>query len=147
MFNPDSWQSHTEYHINFKNLKARFPSQLRVFLWDHYSKEREKLMSLNLDSVGEYLSQYYSNTGRPAKNQAQILRSFLLFAMLFNRTDAKLSLNSWVEEVLPKDPVLFALIGCVSVDSLPPLGVAQQIKVLISRTKTSKSGPPFQMGV
>ena len=122
MFNPDSWQSHTEYHINFKNLKARFPSQLRVFLWDHYSKEREKLMSLNLDSVGEYLSQYYSNTGRPAKNQAQILRSFLLFAMLFNRTDAKLSLTSWVEEVLPKDPVLFALIGCVSVDSLPPLG-------------------------
>ena len=121
MFNPDSWQSHTEYHINFKNLKARFPSQLRVFLWDHYSKEREKLMSLNLDSVGEYLSQYYSNTGRPAKNQAQILRSFLLFAMLFNRTDAKLSLTSWVEEVLPKDPVLFALIGCVSVDSLPLL--------------------------
>ena len=122
MFNPDSWQSHTEYHINFINLKARFPSQLRVFLWEHYSKEREKLMSLNLDPVGEYLSRFYSSTGRPAKNQAQILRSFLLFALLFNRTDAKLSLTSWVEDVLPKDPVLFALIGCPCVDSLPPLG-------------------------
>lgn len=42
--------------------------------------------------------------------------------MLFNRTDAKLSLTSWVEDVLPKVPVLFALIGCPSVNSLPPLG-------------------------
>lgn len=41
--------------------------------------------------------------------------------MLFNRTSAKLSLTSWVEEVPPKDPVLFTLIGCPSVDSLPPL--------------------------
>ena len=94
MFNPDSWQSHTEYHIIFYNLKARFPSQLRVFLKDHYSKGRVKLMSLNLDPVVEYLSRYYSTTGRPAENQAQILHSFLLFAMLFNRTDAKLGLTA-----------------------------------------------------
>lgn len=122
MFNPDSWQSHAVYHINFKHLKARFPSQMRVLLWDRYSKEREKLMSLNLDPVGEYLSQFYSNTGRPAKNQAQILRSLLLFALLFNRTDAKLSLTSWVEEVLPKDPVLIALVGSSCAADLPPLG-------------------------
>lgn len=112
MFNHDSWQSHAEYHINFKNLKAKFPSHLRIFLRNHYAKERQKLISLNLDPVGEYLSRYYSKFGRPAKNQAQILRSFLLFAMLFNRTDAKLSLTAWVEDVLPNDPVLFVLIGC-----------------------------------
>ena len=122
MFNPDSWQSHAEYHINFKHFKAKFSSHLRVFLWDRYAKERQMLMSLNLDPVGEYLSQYFSNFGRPAKNQAQLLRSFLLFALLFNRTDAKLSLTAWVKDVLPNDPVLFALIGCPTLDSLPPLG-------------------------
>lgn len=72
MFNPNSWQSHAEYHNNFKHLKIWFPSQIRMLLWVRYSKEREKLMSLNLDPTGEYLS----------------LRSFILFAMLFNRTDA-----------------------------------------------------------
>lgn len=122
MFNSDSWQSHTEYHINFKNLKARFPSHLRSQLWDRYPKEREKLMALDLDSVGEYLAQFYSATGRPAKNQAQILRSFILFAFLFNRSDAEFSLTSWVGEVLPNDPVLIALIGCSSSQQLPAIG-------------------------
>lgn len=79
-------------------------------------------MSLILDPVREYLSRDYSTTGLPAKNLAQILRSFLLFAMLFNRTDAKLSLTSWVEEVLSKYPVLFTLIECPNVDFLPPFG-------------------------
>lgn len=122
MCGPDSWQPHAEYHINFKHLMAKFLSYLRVFLWDRYTKERQILMSLNLDPVGEYLSQYYSSFGRPSKNQVQILCSFLLFTLLFNCTDAKLSLTAWVEDVLPNDPVLFALIGCPILDSLPPPG-------------------------
>lgn len=122
MFNPNSWQSHVEYHINFKNLKARFPSGLKMDLWNIYPAERRKLMTLNLDTVGEYLSRLYPPTGRPAKNQAQILRSLILFALLFNRTDAKLSLTRWVNETLPGSPVLVALVGCPSPDSLPPLG-------------------------
>lgn len=72
MFNSFSWQSHDEYHINFKNFKAGLSSDMRVLLGNTYSRERKKLMSLNLDPVGEYLSQFYSDTGRPAQNQAQM---------------------------------------------------------------------------
>ena len=122
MFNPDSWQSHAEYHTNFKNLKACFPSAIRMELWERYPTERRKLISLNLDPVGEFLSRFYPPAGRPAKNQAQILRSLILFALLFNRTDAKLSLTRWVRDVLPYDPVLAALVGSPSPDALPPLG-------------------------
>lgn len=122
MFNSFSWQSHDEYHINFKNCMAKFSSDMRLLLWNSYSRERYKLMSLNLDPVGEYLSQFYSATGRPAQHQAQILRSIILFAFLFNRTDARLSLTVWVRDVLPFNPVLTALAGCRCSGDLPPLG-------------------------
>lgn len=122
MFHPKSWQSHAEYHTNFLHLKAKFSSQFRLELWNRYSKEREMLLSLNLDPIGEYLSRFYSRGGRPAQNQAQIFRSFLLFALLFNRTDAKLSLTKWVRDVLPYNPIFISLIGCRSAETLPPLG-------------------------
>lgn len=122
MFNSFSWQSHDEYHTTFKNFKAKFSSDMRVLLWNNFSKERHKLMALNLDPVGEFLSQYYSTTGRPAKHQAQILRSLILFALLFNCTNAKLSLTLWVKQVLPFNPVLIALTGCSCAEQLPPLG-------------------------
>ncbi len=122
MFNSETWQSHPQYRINFKNLKAKFSSTERMRLWEKYPVEREKLMSLNLDPVGEYLVKYYSLEGRPAKNQAQILRSLILFALLFNRTDGQLSLTLWVREALPKDIVLIALAGCSCAEELPPLG-------------------------
>ena len=64
MFNTDSWQSHAEYRTNFKNLKAAFPSAFRTQLWDIYSRERQILLSLNLDPVGAFLSRLYSNTGK-----------------------------------------------------------------------------------
>ena len=105
MFNSSSWQSHDEYHISFKNFKAKLSSDMCVLLWNSYSRERHKLMSLNLDTVGNYLSQFYSATGRPARHQAQILRSLILFVLLFNRTDARLCLTVCVREVLPSNPV------------------------------------------
>ena len=122
MFNSFSWQSHNEYYISFKNFKAKLSSDMRALLWNNYSRERHKLMSLNLDTVGDYLSQFYSATGRPARHQAQILRSIILFTLLFNRTDARLCLTVWVREVLPSNPVFIALIGCRCADDLPPLG-------------------------
>ena len=122
MFNTDSWQSHAEYRTNFKNLKAAFPSAFRTQLWDIYSRERQILLSLNLDPVGAFLSRFYSNTGRPALHQAQILRSMILFALLFDKTPARTSLTLWVNSVLPLNPVLISLVGCPSPDDLPPLG-------------------------
>jgi len=122
MFNSFSWQSHDEFHISFKNFKAKRPFDLRVLLWNYYSKERHKLMSFNLDPVREYLSRFYSITERSARHQAQILRSLILFALLFNRTDARLCLTVWIREVLPSNPVFIAFIGCRCADGLPPFG-------------------------
>lgn len=121
MFVPDSWQSHSEYVATFKNSKARFPSALRAELFHSYSDARAKLFSLNLDPIGEYVTQFYSPCGRPAMHQAQILRSFILLGLLFNQTPAKLSLTSWVK-TLSESSVLAALIGCSSTAQLPPLG-------------------------
>lgn len=121
MFVSSSWQSHADYIATFKNAKARFSSDMRNELFQSYSVIRKKMLSLNLDSVGEYVAQFYSHCGRPATNQAQILRSFILFALLFNQTPAKLSLTQWVT-TLSKNSVLTALIGCSSKEQLPPLG-------------------------
>ena len=123
MFNSDTWQSHAEYQDNFHRIKAKYiHSDARVEMWTDYAVERAKLMALNLDHVGEYVSQLYPDQGRPAKNQAQILRSLVLFALLFNRTDARLSLTLWVREVLPNKLLFIALIGCTCKEDLPPLG-------------------------
>ena len=122
MFNPDSWQTHSEYRINFLNCKARFSSFERSELIHKYDSIRSKMLALNLDDVGIYAQNHYSDTGRPAKNQAQIFRSFVLFAFLFCKTQASLSLTLWVNVVLPSNPVFIALIGCCSAGDLPPLG-------------------------
>ena len=122
MINPDTFQKDSEYHINFKNAKAKFDSGARSQLNGVFADVRKKIMSIKLDPVAHYLAQHYSSTGRPAKNQAQILRSLILFVLLFNQTGAKLSLTKWVNETLSNSPVLIALIGCNDVYSLPPLG-------------------------
>ena len=63
-----------------------------------------------------------SDGGRPAQHQAQLLRSLVLFVLLFNKTRAGTSLTSWVREVLPASISLTVLIGCSSTDELPPPG-------------------------
>lgn len=82
---------------------------------ESFSDSFEKLMSLNLDPVGDYMKSLYSNTGRPALNQPQIIRSFVLMLDL-----KYTSINKWVE-FLKSDSLLAVLIGCLP-DSLPPLG-------------------------
>lgn len=67
----------------------------------------DKLTSMNLDPVG--------HTGRPAINQPQILRSFVL---MLDRGFT--SLTSWVTE-LQSDDLLTVLI-CCSPQGIPSLG-------------------------
>lgn len=81
----------------------------------------QETLFLNLDPIGAYTAQFYSPCGRPARHQAQIMRSFILFVLLFNQTPAKLSLSLWVE-TLSKNRFPVALIGCQSTDELPPSG-------------------------
>ena len=108
------WQTHAEYQLFISEAVASLnPSQLKKLY--SMSDSWLKLTSMNLDPVGEFLIPFYSNTGRPALNQPQILRSLVLML------DRKFSsLTKWTVE-LAGDDLLAILIGC-SPDSLPPLG-------------------------
>ena len=87
------WDSHAEYqHFISQAVESLNPSQLKKF--SSMSDSLNKLTSMNLDPVGQFLAPYYSNTGRPAINQPQILRSFILmldrgFTRLTNRVSQK----------------------------------------------------------
>ena len=108
------WQTHAEYQQFISEAVASLnTSQLKKL--HSISDSWHKLTSMNLDPVGDFLAPFYSNTGRPAINQTQILRSFVLML------DRKFtSLTKWTAE-LSGDDLLAILIGC-SPDSLPPLG-------------------------
>lgn len=122
MFKPELWQSHNEYRTIVNTYGRRLSRNNPRYSFDIYDKERQKLLNLNLDPILEYIAPFYSSTGRPAINQAQILRSLILFVLLFNKSPAKTSLTAWVTDVLPDSISLIILIGCVSADELPPLG-------------------------
>ena len=122
MFKPELWQSHDEYRTIVNSLGRRLSRNNPRYQFDAYSKERQKLLSLNLDPLSDYLTPFYSAEGRPAIHQAQILRSLILFTLLFNRTDAKTSLTAWVRDVLPNSISLACLCRFSSVEDLPPLG-------------------------
>lgn len=122
MFKPELWQSHNEYRTIVNSLGKKLSRNNPRYQFDTYSRERQKLLSLNLDPLMDYLPPFYSPEGRPAKNQAQILRSLILFTLLFNRTNAKTSLTAWVRDVLPRSISLACICGFPSLEDLPPLG-------------------------
>lgn len=122
MFKPELWQSHDEYRTLVTTAGRRLSRNNPKYAFDSYKKERDKLLSLDLDPLLDLIPAYYSGGGRPAGHQAQILRSLILFVLLFNKTRAGTSLTSWVREVLPTSISLTVLIGCASTDELPPLG-------------------------
>lgn len=109
-----------DYKHFLTESKARFDSsernRLHTKLWEIW----QKLRPFDTDRAMEFLLPFHSATGRPAKNQPQILRSFLLFFLLYSEGLAKPSLTLWVDR-LGNDRVLASLIGCTQ-DSLPPPG-------------------------
>ena len=108
------WDTHAEYqHFISEAVTLLNPSQLKRL--HSMSDSWNKLTSMNLDPVGDFLAPFYSDTGRPAIHQPQILRSLVLML------DRKFtSLTNWVAE-LQSDDLLAMLIGC-SPGHLPPLG-------------------------
>ncbi|KAI4442182.1 hypothetical protein C824_004692 [Schaedlerella arabinosiphila] len=113
------WQSMQNYKHFLSESKVHFDSSERVRLHTELWKPWQKLRLFDTDKAMEFLLPFYSSTGRPAKNQPQILRSFILFFLLCSEGLAKLSLTLWVDR-LRGDRVLAALIGCTP-DSLPRL--------------------------
>lgn len=109
-----------DYRCFLTNSKASFDSSERVRLHTDLWLPWQKLQLFDTDSAMKVLLPFYSFIGRPAKNQPQILRSFLLFFLLVSMGLTPPSLTRWVSR-LSRDRVLAALIGC-PLDSLPPLG-------------------------
>lgn len=111
------WQSMQDYKHFLTESKNHFDSsernRLHTTLWEIW----QKLQPFDTDRAIEFLLPFYPATGRPAKNQPQILRSFIL---LYSEGLAKPSLTLWVDR-LKDDRVLASLIGCTQ-DSLPPPG-------------------------
>ena len=98
MLKPELWKNHSEYQTMVRLYGCRLSCNNPKYAFSLYEKERQKLSSLNLDVIAEYIPQYYSQGGRPAKNQAQILRSLILFVLLFHKTSTKTSLTAWVRD-------------------------------------------------
>ena len=122
MFNTQTWQSHDRYQTHLNAAWKRLSRNRSKYDTDIYNSAKQKIQNLNLDPVRDYLQKFYSSTGRPAIHQDVILRSLLLFVLLFNNTAAGTSLTAWVNRVLPISPAFQAIIGCRSPRELPPLG-------------------------
>lgn len=114
------WQSMHDYLHFLNESKVHFDSSERTRLHTELWEPWQKLRLFDTDRAMGVLLPFYSTAGRPAKNQPQILSSFILFFLLYLKGLAPPSLTLWTER-LKSDRVLAALIGCTA-DSLPPLG-------------------------
>ena len=83
MWKPQIWQSHNEYRTIVSKFGRRLSRNYQKYSWGDYDEERRKLLNLNLDPLTGFIPGFYSDGGRPAKHQAQILRSLILFVLLF----------------------------------------------------------------
>ena len=113
------WQSHRQYLDALQRYKTRLDSSGRI-RWRSLKPIRERLKSLNLDTAGAFLSRLYPPIGRPALNQAQVIRSFVLFFLLYREGLVPLSITKWVD-IIKEDELYSTLIGC-PLGSSPPLG-------------------------
>jgi len=110
----NSWISHDSYCSFISQGISSLPPSDLLRLSGSFSDSLDKLTSLNLDPIRDHLIPYYSNTGRPALYQPQILKSFLLMV------DSKeVSIKNWVRK-LHSDSLLAFLIGCAP-GSVPSL--------------------------
>lgn len=109
-----NWRSHSNYKIflisNLKNILYYSKSKIIQL-----SKIISKLYILNLDPLENLISSQYSFTGRPAVNQPEIMRSFVLMNSL-----GVYSITDWVKE-LRSTPLYCYIIG-VHPDNVPSIG-------------------------
>ena len=114
------YQTNYEYQSFLRIWEARLDSSQRLQIKGILKPAYEKLKLLNLDPMMNILSVRYSEYGRPAVNQPQIFRSFILLFLLSNIGIVPLSLDRWVE-IIKGDELYCILIGCRP-GSSPPLG-------------------------
>ena len=101
------WRSHKEYQSCLvENLLPCFLEDRKNV--EQYENALSKLYILDLDPLKTLLAQYYSITGAPAKNQPELIRSFILMSELGYH-----SIPKWVEK-LSKNKILCTIIGLSS---------------------------------
>ena len=114
------YQTNHDYQLFLQIWEARLDSAQRLRLKGILKPAYAKLKLLNLDPMMNIMSVRYSDYGRPAVNQPQIFRSFVLLFLLANIGIAPLSLDRWVQ-IIKEDELYCILIGCRP-GSSPPLG-------------------------
>ena len=99
-----SWIPHKQYQ---RNLIARiiFHSGFQPGRVQQLKNTILKLFYLNLDKILSVIKPLYSNTGAPSKEQAGIIRSFVL--MLDQKRH---SITAWAE-IVANDPLLYDICG------------------------------------
>ena len=86
-----------DYRYFLTESKSHFDSFERNRLHTKHWEIRQKLRLLDTARAMEFFLPFYSATGRPAKNQPQILKSFSLFFFLYSEDLARPSLTLWVD--------------------------------------------------
>ena len=77
-----SWQLHDEYLAILHKYDAYVLSDpISAAEWAALKPLRRKLANLNVDSLHDFFSGFFSSTGRPANLQPQIFRSFILMSL------------------------------------------------------------------
>lgn len=110
MFKPELWQSHDEYRTIITTIGRRLSRNNPKYSFNEYDAERQKLLNLNLDPLLDYIPGFYSQSGRPAKHQAQILRSLILLScFLIKPKPAQALLYGYVKSFPTPFPWLFLL--------------------------------------
>lgn len=99
-----AWRTHKEYQSYLEEKILEFfrvdPENVM-----QYKDALSKLYILDLDPLKPLLSSYYSLTGAPAKNQPELIRSFILMSELKVH-----SITTWVEK-LHSNEILCNMIG------------------------------------
>jgi len=137
MLKSHHWSQHSLYQKNLLNSLKLLLNSYRDRI-EEYSDLIDRLFYLNLDNAYKVLSPYYPNTGRPAKFQAEILRS--LIAMVHLRI---YSITKWVKK-LKTDNVLAIICG-FDPDDVPGIGTFYDFlnRFWIDSNKPSKVKTPI----
>ena len=80
------WQSRQDGKYFLTESKIHFDFSERNRLHTELWKPQQKLRLFDTNKAVEFLLSFYSANGRPAKNQQQILRSFILFSSIIQKT-------------------------------------------------------------
>ena len=99
-----NWRTHEEYQSYLlEKIFPFFESDKANVL--QYEDALSKLYILDLDPLKPLLAGYYSITGAPARNQPELVRSFILMSELGTH-----SITKWVEK-LQANEILCFMIG------------------------------------